>query len=93
MAFANSTTFTTSSEFTPWEDVQDFKARFPSDTKFMISIGGWGNADGFSNAVQSDDSIRNYAKNVAAMVTSVGADGVGKCDSSPRMTRHDGLFS
>lgn len=83
MAFAKSETFNKGAQFTPWENVQDFKSRFPADTKFMISIGGWGDLAGFSDAVKSNALIRSYAKNVAAMVTSVNADGVGMCGLCP----------
>lgn len=81
MAFAKSETFNSGTQFTPWENVQDFKSRFPADTKFMVSIGGWGDLIGFSDAVKSNSSIQRYAKNVAAMLTSVNADGVGMCSS------------
>lgn len=79
MAFAKSEAFNSGSAFTPWEPVQDFKARFPQDTKFIVSIGGWNDSMGYSDAVKSDKSIQTYAKNVADMLTHVTADGVGKC--------------
>jgi chitinase len=92
MAFAKSKTFNNGSQFPPWEPVQDFKSRFPEDTKFMISIGGWGDIVGFSDAVKSNVSIRHYAENVAAMVTSVGADGVGKLAPVLLKDKHGRVF-
>lgn len=78
MAFAPSTTFTSGSQFTPFEAVSQFKSRFPSDTKIMIALGGWGDTAGFSAGAKDNATIQTYAKNVAAMLDSVGADGVGK---------------
>lgn len=43
----------------------------------MIAIGGWGDTSGFSAGAKDDASRTLYAKNVAAMLESVGADGVG----------------
>jgi chitinase len=80
MAFAPSTTFTSGSQYTPFEAVSSFKSRFSSDTKIMIALGGWGDTAGFSAGVKDNTTIQTYAKNVAAMLDSVGADGVGKIE-------------
>lgn len=78
MAFAPSENFNSGSTFTPFESVSTFRARFPSSTKIMIAIGGWGDNAGFSTAAASETSRSTYAKNVAAMVDSMGYDGVGE---------------
>ncbi|OKL55307.1 hypothetical protein UA08_09415 [Talaromyces atroroseus] len=76
MAFAPSENFNSGSSFTPFESVDTFRARFPSSTKIMIAIGGWGDNAGFSTAAVSDSSRSTYASNVAAMLESTGLDGV-----------------
>jgi len=53
------------------------RSRFSNGTKVMIAIGGWGDTAGFSAGAKDDASRTLYAKNVAAMLNSVGADGVG----------------
>ncbi|KAH8705872.1 putative class V chitinase [Talaromyces proteolyticus] len=76
MAFAPSETFNSGSSFNPFMSVESFRALFPSSTKIMVALGGWADNGGFSTAVASNDSINTYAKNVAAMVQSMGYDGV-----------------
>ena len=77
MAFAPSENFNSGSTFTPFESIDTFRARFPSTTKIMVAIGGWGDNAGFSTAAVSETSRSTYAKNVAAMLESTGLDGVG----------------
>lgn len=77
MAFARSENFNTGSTFTPFEPIDTFRARFPSTTKIMVAIGGWGDNAGFSTAAMSESSRTTYAKNVAIMLESTGLDGVG----------------
>jgi chitinase len=43
----------------------------------MIAIGGWNDTAGFSAGAADNTTRARYAKNVAAMLDSVGADGVG----------------
>jgi chitinase len=78
MAFANSTLFTTNpaGNFTPFESVAHMRTRFGNGTKILIAIGGWGDTSGFSLGASNDTTRALYAKNVAAMLDSVGADGV-----------------
>ncbi|EED15691.1 class V chitinase, putative [Talaromyces stipitatus ATCC 10500] len=76
MAFAPSENFNSGSTFTPFESIDTFRARFPSTTKIMVAIGGWGDNAGFSTAAVSETSRSTYAKNVAAMLESTGLDGV-----------------
>lgn len=78
MAFAPSENFNSGSTFTPFESIDTFRARFPSTTKIMVAIGGWGDNAGFSTAAVSETSRSTYAQNVAAMLQSTGLDGVGK---------------
>lgn len=87
MAFAPSENFNSGSTFTPFEPIDTFRARFPSTTKIMVAIGGWGDNAGFSTAAVSETSRSTYAQNVAAMLASTGLDGVGKRLSS---CYHDG---
>lgn len=82
MAFAPSENFNSGSTFTPFESIDTFRARFPSTTKIMVAIGGWGDNAGFSTAAVSETSRSTYAKNVAAMLQSTGLDGVGRHFSS-----------
>jgi chitinase len=78
MAFAPSENFNSGSTFTPFESVDTFRARFPSSTKIMVAIGGWGDEAGFTTAAVTESSRSTYANNVAAMLESTGLDGVGK---------------
>jgi chitinase len=75
-AFATSTTFNSGSSFTPFETVQNIKSTYGSDKKVIIAIGGWGDTSGFSNGAENNGTRATYAKNVAAMLESTGADGV-----------------
>jgi len=43
----------------------------------MIAVGGWGDTEGFSIAAATEKSRALFAKNIAAMLNSTGADGVG----------------
>ncbi|KAL1968105.1 hypothetical protein VTN77DRAFT_2235 [Rasamsonia byssochlamydoides] len=78
MAFANSNLFNSDSppQFTPFEPVSTMRSRFSQDTKVMIAIGGWGDTAGFSVGAKDDSTRARFAKNVAAMLDSLGADGV-----------------
>ncbi|KAL2003769.1 hypothetical protein VTN02DRAFT_2405 [Thermoascus thermophilus] len=78
MGFAQSTLFNTSTPaaYQPFEPLSTMRSRFAPGTKVMIAIGGWGDTAGFSAGSKDDASRAQYAKNVAAMLDSVGADGV-----------------
>ncbi|OAX83982.1 hypothetical protein ACJ72_01645 [Emergomyces africanus] len=56
--------------------VDKVRAQFAPGTKVMIAIGGWGDTKGFSEAARTEEGRKNWAVNVAAMVTAMGADGV-----------------
>lgn len=62
--------------FTLFEPLATFKARFPATAKIMIAIGGWGDA-GFHLALENDTTRQLFATNVATMLNLTGLDGVG----------------
>jgi chitinase len=80
MAFANSTIFNSDSppKFEPFEPIEAMRKRFTPNTKVMVAIGGWGDTNGFSEGAKDDVSRTRYAKNVAAMIDSLGIDGIGE---------------
>jgi chitinase len=83
MAFAKSDIFNSDSppSFTPFEPVSTMRGRLAKDAKVMIAIGGWGDSSGFSAGATDNTTRARYAKNVAAMLDSVGFDGVGTGNS------------
>lgn len=56
--------------------VSHTRTRFAPGTKVLVAVGGWGDTDAFSIAARTDRSRKLFARNVAAMVTVTGADGV-----------------
>lgn len=48
----------------------------------MIAVGGWGDDIGFYQASQSEAAMKQFAADVATMLTNTGADGVGKSSTS-----------
>ncbi len=56
--------------------VSDVRKRFPGGTKVMIAIGGWGDTQGFEEAAKNETTRKRWARQVAAMVTVTGADGI-----------------
>ena len=58
---------------------------FEEGTKVLIAIGSWGDRAGFSQGAKTKESRALYAKNVAAMLDSVGADGVGEIYLPPKV--------
>lgn len=73
-AFAPSTTFTSSSSYTPFMALDQVRALFQPGTKVCMAIGGWGDTAGFTTGAASDESRKKYAANVAAAVQSLGYD-------------------
>ncbi|KKA26424.1 hypothetical protein TD95_000157 [Thielaviopsis punctulata] len=59
-----------------FQTVASTRSQFPSSTKIMVAIGGWGDTAGFETAAQTASSRKTWASNVAAMVRTTGADGV-----------------
>lgn len=79
LAFMNSAKFNEESPDGSWPifvSIQDARRMFPSGTKVMVAIGGWGDTLGFSVAARTEKSRTRFAQNVAAMVDATGADGV-----------------
>ncbi|KAH7140114.1 glycoside hydrolase superfamily [Dactylonectria estremocensis] len=79
LAFMRSEIFNvdeTPSEFPLFTNVGEVRSKFAPGTKVMVAIGGWGDNQGFEEAAKSDTSRERWAKEVAAMVEAVGADGV-----------------
>jgi GH18 family chitinase len=56
--------------------VSGVRKRFPGDTKVMVAIGGWGDTQGFEEAAKNETTRKRWARQVAAMVTATGADGI-----------------
>jgi GH18 family chitinase len=55
--------------------VLDARNIFQEGTKIMVAIGGWGDDEGFEVAARTEESRELFARNVARMVKSTGADG------------------
>lgn len=77
---ANSSLFTTdpAGPFEPFISVSNVTSLFDQGTKALVAIGNWGDTAGFSLGATNDTTRALYAKNVAAMLDTVGADGIGK---------------
>jgi chitinase len=63
--------------YQPKVPISTIKSEFPS-AKVMIAVGGWGDDIGFYQVSQTDATIKQFAADVATMLTNTGADGVGK---------------
>ncbi|PBP16989.1 Sporulation-specific chitinase [Diplocarpon rosae] len=80
MAFANSSLFLTSAgNYTPFEPVSTMRARLDPGAKVLFAIGGWADTAGFAAGAATEDSRKEYAKNVAHTIERLGFDGVD-CD-------------
>jgi GH18 family chitinase len=55
--------------------VETVRPKFPPGTAILVSIGGWGDTQGFSQAAATESSRNLFARNVKAMVDFTGADG------------------
>jgi GH18 family chitinase len=55
--------------------VETVRTKFRPGTVILVSIGGWGDTEGFSQAAATESSRNLFACNVKAMVDSTGADG------------------
>ncbi|KAH8821558.1 glycoside hydrolase superfamily [Xylogone sp. PMI_703] len=56
--------------------VSSVRSKFSPGTAIMVAIGGWGDTEGFSEAAKNETTRKLFARNVAIMVDSLGADGV-----------------
>lgn len=75
-AMANNT-----AAFQPKVPLSTLRAEFPN-AKMMIAVGGWGDTIGFSQATWSDWAMQKFASDINTMLTTTGADGVGKLPCS-----------
>lgn len=62
--------------FQPKVPISTIRSEYPN-AKIMIAVGGWGDDIGFFQASKTDESIKQFAADVATMLTNTGADGVG----------------
>ncbi|KLO92308.1 extracellular chitinase [Fusarium fujikuroi] len=79
LAFMRSETFNVDNkpqDYPLFTSVSDVRKRFPGGTKVMIAIGGWGDTQGFEEAAKNETTRKRWARQVAAMVTVTGADGI-----------------
>ncbi|KAI9701651.1 MAG: hypothetical protein M1820_006422 [Bogoriella megaspora] len=79
LAFLKAATFTTTVRPDPWPlftSVEEVREKFPQSIKVIVSIGGWGDDEGWPNAAANDISRKQFAHSVATMVYDTGADGV-----------------
>lgn len=79
LAFMRSGLFLDSSR-TAWpsdRSVNSAREAFVEGTKILVAIGGWGDTD-FSIAARNDTSRQSFARNVARMVETTGADGASR---------------
>lgn len=61
-------------EWPLFRTVASAREAFVDGTQILVAIGGWGD-DQFSVAARNDTSRKAFARNVARMVESTGADG------------------
>ncbi|RBA10631.1 hypothetical protein FPRO05_05220 [Fusarium proliferatum] len=79
LAFMRSETFNVDNkpqDYPLFTSVSDVRKRFPGGTKVMVAIGGWGDTQGFEEAAKNETTRKRWARQVAAMVTATGADGI-----------------
>ena len=55
--------------------VEEARAKFVPGTAIMVSIGGWGDTEGFEAAARTQHGREVFARNVKKMVDETGADG------------------
>lgn len=78
VSFINPTVLSTDTigDFKSFVTVDEVKAQFSTDTKVIISVGGWTWTPPFAIAAANSTSRDLFAKNVATMLNETGADGV-----------------
>ncbi|KAF4437880.1 extracellular chitinase [Fusarium acutatum] len=79
LAFMRSETFNVDdkpNDYPLFTSVSDVRKRFPGDTNVMVAIGGWGDTQGFEEAAKNETTRKRWARQVAAMVTATGTDGI-----------------
>jgi chitinase len=63
--------------YQPKVPITTIRSEFPN-AKVMIAVGGWGDDAGFFQVLQTNTSMRQFASDIATMITNTGVDGVGK---------------
>jgi len=63
--------------FQPKTPISTWRSEYPN-AKIMIAVGGWGDTIGFSQAAKDDAAIQKFGSDIQSMLTTTGADGVGK---------------
>ncbi|ATY59093.1 chitinase 18-4 [Cordyceps militaris] len=79
LAFMRSETFNMEPgqvEFPLFTSVNEVRQRFPSTTKVLVAIGGWGDSVGFEEAAKDATSRSLWSSNVKQMIETTGADGI-----------------
>ena len=65
------------SEWPLFTTVDTVRPQFSKSTAVMVAIGGWGDTVGFSKAAATEHGRKRFARNVKAMISATGADGMG----------------
>lgn len=55
--------------------VETVRSKFLPGTAILVSIGGWGDTQGFSQAAATESGQDLFARNIKAMLDFTGADG------------------
>jgi GH18 family chitinase len=63
-------------EYPLFTTVDEIRKQFPDTTNITVAIGGWGDVRGWDEAARNETSRKRWAKQVAIMVDTMGADGV-----------------
>ncbi|KAK0382726.1 hypothetical protein NLU13_9822 [Sarocladium strictum] len=56
--------------------VGEARTSFSPETKVMVAIGGWGDSRGFEEGAKTSQGRKRWTRQVNAMVTATGADGI-----------------
>ena len=65
------------SEWPLFTTVNTVRSQLTRATAVMVAIGGWGDTEGFSKAAATEHGRERFARNVKAMLSATGADGMG----------------
>ena len=63
------------SSFPLFTTVKNVRSQFSEGTAILVAIGGWGDTEGFEIAAATEQSRKQFARNVKRMVDVTGADG------------------
>ncbi|OAA36811.1 chitinase 18-4 [Metarhizium rileyi] len=79
LAFMRSDVFNTNQQFPDFPlftTVEEVRDHFHQETKVMVAVGGWGDSQGFEEAIKDIESRKIWCENVRKMLDLTGADGV-----------------